>query len=425
MQTASPQSPSMAKIASASFIGTAIEYYDFYIYATAVALVIGPIFFPPNDAAVQSLNAFVTFGIAFIARPIGSIVFGHFGDKIGRKAVLVASLLLMGISTTLIGLLPGYGHIGVAAPILLCILRFLQGLGLGGEWGGAALLATEYAPKGKRAWYGMFPQLGPSVGFLAASGIFYVLSVTLSDADFKAWGWRIPFLLSAVLVFVGLYVRLSLAETPIFKTVLKNKTTLQTPFLEILKYHSKPLILGSLSMVVCYALFYIATVFTLSHGVNQLGFTRSEFLPLLCGAIVFMAIATPISAKLCDIYGRKPVLIVGGIAAFLSGFTMAPLLASGTLGIFIFLALTLFLMGLTFAPMGALLPELFPTNVRYSGASTAYNLGGILGASCAPFAAQKLVNMGGISYVGLYISAAAVISLLAVVMMQETQHEAL
>lgn len=418
-------SPSMAKIASASFIGTAIEYYDFYIYATAVALVIGPIFFPPNDAAVQSLNAFVTFGIAFIARPIGSIIFGHFGDKIGRKAVLVVSLLLMGISTTLIGLLPGYGQIGIAAPIILCILRFLQGLGLGGEWGGAALLATEYAPKGKRAWYGMFPQLGPSVGFLAASGIFYILSITLSDADFKSWGWRIPFLLSAVLVFVGLYVRLSLAETPVFQTALKNKTTIRTPFLEIIKHHSKPLILGSLAMVVCYALFYIATVFTLSYGVNQLGFTRSEFLPLLCGAIIFMAIATPISAKLCDIYGRKPILIISGIAACLSGFTMAPLLASGTLGIFAFLSLTLFLMGLTFAPMGALLPELFPTNVRYSGASTAYNLGGILGASCAPFVAQKLASLGGVSYVGLYISAAAIISLIAVMMMQETQHDSL
>ncbi len=417
--------PSMAKIASASFIGTAIEYYDFYIYATAVALVIGPIFFPPDDAAVQSLNAFVTFGIAFIARPIGSIIFGHFGDRIGRKTVLVVSLLLMGISTTLIGLLPSYAQIGIVAPILLCLLRFFQGLGLGGEWGGAALLATEYAPKNKRAWYGMFPQLGPSVGFLAASGIFYILSVFLSDDAFKAWGWRIPFILSAVLVFVGLYVRLNLAETPIFKAALHKKNIISTPFLDVLKHHSKSLVLGSLSMVVCYALFYIATVFTLSHSVNQLNFLRSDILPLLCGAIIFMAVATPISAYLCDIYGRKPILIMSGTAAFLSGFTMEPLLSLGLTGIFIFLSLELFLMGMTFAPMGALLPELFPTNVRYSGASTAYNLGGIIGASCAPFVAQKLFNAGGLSYVGLYISTAAFISVCAVICMKETRHDLL
>ncbi|KPY23770.1 Citrate-proton symport [Pseudomonas syringae pv. papulans] len=207
---------STTRVATASFIGTAIEFYDFYVYATAAALVIGPVFFPQTSGTAQMLSSFLTFGIAFLARPLGSALFGHFGDRIGRKSTLVASLLLMGICTTLIGVLPGYATIGAWAPILLCVLRFGQGLGLGGEWGGAALLATENAPKGKRAWFGMFPQLGPSIGFLAANGLFLTLAMTLDDEQFRAWGWRIPFLLSAVLVMVGLYVRLKLEETPVF-----------------------------------------------------------------------------------------------------------------------------------------------------------------------------------------------------------------
>lgn len=417
--------PTMGRIATASFIGTAIEYYDFYIYATAVALVIGPIFFPPGNEAIQTLNAFVTFGIAFIARPIGSMLFGHYGDRIGRKTVLVASLILMGGATTLIGLLPSYAQWGMVAPVLLCILRFLQGLGLGGEWGGAALLATEYAPKDKKAWYGMFPQLGPSVGFLASSGIFYILSITLTDEAFKSWGWRIPFVLSAALVMVGLYVRLSLAETPAFKKAQEQRNLSSAPFLDVIRRHSRVLILGSFSMVVCYALFYISTVFTLSHAVSSLGFTRSDILPLMCGAIIFMAIATPISAALCDRFGRKPVLILSGLAAFASGFTLEPLLGMGLTGIFIFLSLELFLMGMTFAPMGAFLPELFPTQVRYTGASVAYNLGGIFGASLAPYLAKRLYDSGGLSYVGWYISIAALISVFAVLAIPETKYTSL
>ena len=207
---------SPARVATASFIGTAIEFYDFYVYATAAALVIGPVFFPSGSGTAQMLAAFLTFGIAFLARPLGSALFGHFGDRIGRKSTLVASLLLMGVSTTAIGVLPGYDSIGVWAPIILCLLRFGQGLGLGGEWGGAALLATENAPEGKRAWFGMFPQLGPSIGFLAANGLFLTLALVLSDEQFREWGWRIPFLLSAALVLVGLYVRLKLEESPVF-----------------------------------------------------------------------------------------------------------------------------------------------------------------------------------------------------------------
>ena len=432
---------SAARIAFASFIGTAIEFYDFYIYGLAVAMVIGPVFFPGSDPAAQALNAFLTFGIAFLARPLGALLFGHFGDRIGRKTTLVASLLVMGISTMLIGVLPGHDLIGWAAPALLCLLRFGQGIGLGGEWGGAALLAAEYAPKGKRGWFGMFPQLGPPVGFLLATGSFLLLSQWLDDAQFRAWGWRIPFLASAALVIVGLYVRLKLEETPVFLKSLQAvrlelveghvvhgstsspRTAIsKLPLAELFQHHAAPLLLGALAMVVCYALFYISTVFSLSYGVTTLGIPRPQFLSMLCVAVVFMAAATPLAAIAGDRYGRRPVLLVAGGAALLSGFLLAPMLGSGSPSqITAFLSIELFLMGATFAPMGALLPELFPTSVRYTGAGAAYNLGGILGASLAPYIAQQLVLHGGLAWVGGYISIAAAISLLAVFLMRETR----
>jgi metabolite-proton symporter len=419
-------SPSILRIAFASFIGTAIEFYDFYIYGLAVAMVIGPVFFPASDPATQSLNAFLTFGIAFIARPIGALLFGHFGDRVGRKATLAISLLVMGTSTTLIGLLPGYALIGWGAPALLCLLRFGQGIGLGGEWGGAALLAAEFAPKGRRGWFGMFPQLGPPVGFLLAVGSFLLLSTILDETQFRAWGWRIPFLASAVLVVIGLYVRLKLSETPIFAKAMAAHSPAKLPVAELFRSHTKVLLLGALVMVVCYALFYISTVFSLSYGTTKLGIPRPQFLGMLCVAVLFMAAATPLSALAGDRYGRRPVLIVAGIAALLSGFLLSPMLSSGsTLQITAFLCLELFLMGATFAPMGALLPELFPTAVRYTGAGAAYNLGGILGASLAPYIAQQLVLHGGLSWVGGYISVAAAISVLAVLAIKETRDKEL
>ncbi|MFP6558336.1 MFS transporter [Paraburkholderia sp. B3] len=410
----------------ASFIGTAIEFYDFYVYATAAALVIGPVFFPHGSATAQALSAFVTFGIAFVARPIGSFLFGHFGDRIGRKSTLVASLLVMGLSTTLIGFVPGYDAIGSLAPILLCVLRFGQGIGLGGEWGGAALLATEYAPAGKRGWFGMFPQLGPSVGFLASNGLFFGLASTLSDQQFRDWGWRVPFVVSAVLVALGLYVRLKIAETPAFKAAIEREERVRVPVATLLADHWRATLLGALAMVVCYTLFYNATVFSLSHGVTALHIPRPTFLGMLCVAVVFMGLATPLSAWASDRWGRKPVLAAGCIAAIASGFTMAPLLGSGSLPlVLLFLVIELFLMGATFAPMGALLPELFPTSVRYTGAGVAYNLGGILGASVAPYIAQVLAARGGLSWVGAYVSIAAAISLFGVLCMHETRDKAL
>ncbi|MDR2196045.1 MAG: MHS family MFS transporter [Gallionellaceae bacterium] len=414
---------STARIAFASFIGTAIEFYDFYIYGLAAAIVIGPVFFPDTDPAAQAMNAFLTFGIAFLARPIGALLFGHFGDRIGRKSTLVASLLLMGVSTTLIGLLPGYALLGWGAPALLCLLRFAQGIGLGGEWGGAALLATEYAPKGRRGWFGMFPQLGPSAGFLLATGGFLLLSQLLTDAQFRDWGWRISFLASAILLVIGLYVRLKLAETPVFARAPKPASV---PLMQLFSRHLTPLLLGALSIVVCYALFYISTVFALNYGVDTLHIPRREFLSMLCVAVVFMALATVLSARASDRYGRRPVLLVANVAALLSGFLLAPWLGSGSPGLItLFLSLELFLMGATFAPMGALLPELFPTAVRYTGAGAAYSLGGILGASLAPWLAQQLVMHGGLAWVGGYISVAALVSLMAVAAMKETRDSAL
>lgn len=410
------------RVVVASLIGTAIEYYDFYVYATAAALVLGALFFPGESETAQLLSAFATFAIAFIARPLGSALFGHFGDRIGRKATLVASLLIMGLSTTLIGLLPTYTDIGPLAAVLLCVLRFGQGIGLGGEWGGAALLATENAPPGKRAWFGMFPQLGAPIGFLLANGIFLLLALGLDEAAFKSWGWRIPFLLSAVLLVVGLYVRLKMAETPVFQQAMERDERVRVPLLTLFAKHWKPTLLGTLSMVVCYALFYIATVFALSYGTKTLHFAREEFLMLECIAIVFMALAIPFSAVLADRFGRRPVLITGCVLAALSGFLMAPLFAGGdAVLITLFIAVELFLMGLIFAPMGAFLPELFPTAVRYTGASVAYNLGGIAGASFAPYLAQLLVAKGGLGWVGGYVTVAALLSLIAVLSLRETR----
>lgn len=410
-----------SQIAFASFIGTAIEFYDFYIYAMAAALVIGQIFFPASDAAAQSLNAFLTFGIAFIARPVGALLFGHFGDKFGRKTTLAASLLVMGVCTLLIGLLPGYDTLGWLAPVALCILRFGQGIGLGGEWGGAALLATEYAPPGKRGWFGMFPQLGPSIGFLLATLSYLALSLFLSEAQFNAWGWRIPFIASAALVMVGLYVRFKLAETPAFTAAQQKHELHAMPLKALFRAHLGRVVLGAMAMVVCYNLFYTATVFCLSYGTKELGIPRVEFLQLLCVAVLFMTLATPISARLSDRFGRRPVLMFSSVLAVLAGFALAPLMQGGMMAILVFLALALFLMGASFAPMGAFLPEQFPVALRYSGAGLAYQLGGILGASLAPYISQLLVVRGGLAWVGAYMSVMALVSFLAVLSMPKTR----
>ena len=414
-------SPPVGRIVLASLVGTTIEFYDFYIYGIAAALVIGGMFFPKSAPETQALNAFLTFGIAFIARPIGSMLFGHFGDRIGRKATLVVSMLVMGVSTTLIGVLPGYNDVGVVAPWLLCLLRFGQGVGLGGEWGGAALIATENAPANRRAWFGMFPQLGPPIGFLLANGLFLILILTLGEATFVAWAWRAPFLISAALVVIGLYLRVSIAETPAFEAVMARHERVAVPFFDVLANHWRPLLQGSLAIVVCYALFYITTVFALGYGVSQNHIPRTTYLELLCVAAVCMALASPVASWLADRWGRRPVLLGASALAVLVGFALPYLISGGAVPTLIFACLALGAMGLTFAPLGAQLPELFPTNVAYSGASIAYSLGGILGASLAPYIAVQLQAWGGLAWVGYYISGAALISFAAIWTMPETR----
>jgi MFS family permease len=415
---ATPATPAIStpRLVLASVVGTAIEFYDFYIYATAAVLVMGPLFFPKGRADAQSLASLATFGIAFVARPFGSVLFGHFGDRVGRKATLVASLLTMGISTTCVGLLPTYRAVGALAPALLCVLRLGQGIGLGGEWGGAALVATENAPAGRQAWFGMFPQLGPPIGFLLANGLFLLLVRLLSPAQFAAWGWRVPFLGSAVLVVVGLVVRTQVGETPAFLDMAAHGRRVRVPLGDLVRRHGRALLLGSLAMVTSYGPFYIATVFSLDYGTHAGHLARGTFLGLLCLAIPAMAVMSVVSARLADRFGCWGVLLVGSAMVAASGFATAPLLGSHTVGgALAFLLLMLGLTGFVFGPMGALLPSLFPPEVRYTGAAAAYSFGGILGASLAPYAAQVLVAHGGLPWVGYYVSAAGLVSLSAAV----------
>jgi metabolite-proton symporter len=402
------------RVLFASLIGTTIEFFDFYIYATAAVLVFPKLFFPAGDPTTATLQSLATFALAFFARPVGSALFGHFGDRIGRKATLVAALLTMGLSTVFIGLLPTYASIGIAAPALLALCRFGQGLGLGGEWGGAVLLATENAPPGKRAWYGMFPQLGAPIGFLCSTGVFLLLARVLDDAQFLDWGWRIPFVASAVLVFVGLWVRLSIHETPDFQRALANNERVRLPIAQVIGRHPRALIAGTFGAMATFVTFYLMTVFTLSWGTSRLGYTREEFLLLQMVGVLFFALTIPLSAWLADRHSRRGMLLVATVLILMFGLVVGPLFGSGSMpSVLLFLCLGMALMGLTYGPLGTALAEIFPTAVRYTGASLAFNLAGIFGASLAPYAATWLAGRYGLSAVGYYLSAAALITLLA------------
>jgi metabolite-proton symporter len=406
----------------ASLIGTTIEFFDFYIYATAAVLVFPRLFFPKSDPASAVLASLATFAIAFIARPFGSALFGHFGDRIGRKTTLVAALLTMGISTVAIGALPAYGTIGVAAPLLLAFFRFGQGLGLGGEWGGAVLLAIENAPPGKRAWYGMFPQLGAPIGFLFSGGIFLVLSRWLTNEQFFAFGWRIPFLSSSALVLVGLYVRLTIAETPVFRDALSRRERVKVPMLELFRSHRRALVVGTMISLATFVLFYLMTVFTLSWGTTALGYGREKFLVMQLFGILFFAVTIPISAVLAE-SGRRRTLLWVTSAIIFFGFAMAPMFLAGTVGAVIMMTVGLSLMGMTYGPLGTVLSELFPTAVRYTGSSLTFNLAGIFGASLAPYIATWLAKNFGLQYVGYYLSGAAALTLIGLLAAPETKDD--
>jgi len=404
----------------ASLVGTTIEYFDFYIYGTAAVLVFPTLFFPASDPTTATLASLATFGIAFLARPVGAALFGHFGDRVGRKTTLVAALLMMGSSTVVIGLLPTHASIGLAAPILLALCRFGQGLGLGGEWGGAVLLAIENAPPGKRAWYGMFPQLGAPLGFLLSTGVFLVLSDRLTNEQFLSFGWRIPFLASATLVIVGLYIRLALTETPVFTASLSERIPSRVPILTVLHEYPGALVTGTLASLATFVIFYLMTVFTLAWGTAELGFTRDQFLRIQLVGVVCLAATIPIAAVLAE-QGRRRVLIGSSIAIALYGLVMGPLFVSGAIGAMLTVAIGLGLMGLSYGPLGTLLSELFPTKARYTGSSLAFSLAGILGASLAPYIATSLANTYGVRYVGYYLTAAALLSLAGVMATRETR----
>jgi metabolite-proton symporter len=416
-----PGKNSAARVLFASLIGTTIEFFDFYIYATAAVIIFPILFFPGSDPTTAKLQSFATFALAFFARPIGSAVFGHFGDRVGRKATLVAALLTMGVSTVLIGCLPTYQSIGLAAPLLLALCRFGQGFGLGGEWGGAVLLATENAPPGKHAWYGMFPQLGAPLGFICSTGVFVLLTEWLDDSQFLAWGWRIPFIASAALVFLGLYVRLKLEETPAFRRAIENNERVSMPMLSVFKEHPKLLLIGTVSAIATFVVFYLMTVFSLSWGVSTLHYSRQDFLLLQMIGVLFFGITIPLSALWADRIGRRRVLIGATVAIILFGFAFAPLLETGsTMGVLAFLSIGLALMGWTYGPLGTALSEIFPTSIRYTGASLTFNLAGIFGASLAPYIATALGNRFGIASVGLYMSACATLTLVALFFMPRT-----
>jgi MFS family permease len=413
-RTAGGVTTSTARVLGASLAGTAVEFYDFYVYGTAAALVFGPLFFPEVSPSAQLLNSYATFAVAFFARPLGAAFFGHFGDRHGRKSTLIACLMTMGVSTLAIAFLPTYATAGWLAPFLLCVMRFGQGFGLGGEWGGAALLAVENAPKGYLARFGTFPQLGAPVGFFAANGLFLLLGFFLEPSDFRDWGWRLPFLASAILVILGLWVRLSVAETPEFAKQIAQSPPLRVPLKSLFRHYPREVIGGTFAVVACFATFYLTTAFALGYGVGVLNYSRDSFLGLELGATPAMAAGTAFAGWWADKSTPRSVLMIGCVATIVAGFLMPLMLGAGSpLLIWAYLSLALFVMGLVYGPLGAFLPQLFPVRVRYTGVSLAFNIGGILGGGLAPFIAQTLAIRGGLAPVGLYLSAAAIVSLIA------------
>ena len=428
---------SRSRVILASLVGTTIEFYDFYVYATAAVLVFPHLFFPAGNETTALLASFAVFGAAMIARPLGAIFFGHLGDKRGRKMTLVGALLTMGIATFLIGLLPTYTTVGWLAPTLLVVLRLAQGFALGGEWSGAALVATENAPKGKRAIFGTFPQLGAPIGFIIANGLFLAIAAALPSDDpsrpstaFLEWGWRIPFLFSAVMVIVGLWVRMNLVESSAFEKTVKTGQVQKVPLAAAFKLHWRELILGTFYMLATYVLFYLMTTFSLSFGraatdgaLPGLGYDYTTFVLMMIVGVVFFGIFTLASGPWADKWGRRKTLIwvTLGIIAF--GLVWVPMLAAGTVGVMAWLIIGFTLMGMTFGPMGALLPELFPANVRYTGSGISYNVSSILGAAVAPFIAVALWSAGGGSpfWVGIYLSAMAVLTLISLLLGKETK----
>jgi metabolite-proton symporter len=407
------------RILLASMVGTTIEFYDFYIYATAAVLVFPRLFFPKGDPAVATLQSLATFALAFVARPIGAAIFGHFGDRVGRKTTLVTALMTMGVSTICIGVLPTYASAGVYAAVLLALCRIGQGIGLGGEWGGAVLLATENAPPGKHGWYGMFPQLGAPLGLIISIGAFLLISDQLTEAQLFSWGWRVPFLASAVLVAVGLYIRLQLVETPAFKRSIEQGERVRLPIGAVFSKFPRHLVIGTLGSTTTFVVFYLANIFALGWGTNALGFPRQQFLVMQMIAAIFFGLMIPVAGSWADRIGGRAVLIVATVLIILYGFAFKPLFAAHeTVPVFIFLVCGFGLSGLSYGPLGSALATLFPTPVRYTGTSITFNFAGILGASLAAPIATWLATHYGVAFVGYYLGTAGFITLIALLFMR-------
>jgi metabolite-proton symporter len=407
---------SPARVLLASLVGTTIEFFDFYVYATAAVLVFPTLFFPNSDPTTALLASFATFSIAFFARPFGAVVFGHFGDRVGRKTTLVAALLTMGISTVIIGLLPSYEQIGVIAPLLLALCRFGQGFGLGGEWGGAVLLATENAPEGKRSWYGMFPQLGAPVGLFLSSGVFWLLLHVISQEALLSWGWRVPFIASIILIAVGLWVRLSITETPAFQKAIDKHERVEVPVAELFRNHKRSLVLGTFVALATFVLFYIGSAYLLSYNVKVLKIPFIDALEVQIVGSVLFGIFIPIAGKLAERFGRREILIATTVLIGIFSFFLPGLMTGGEGSIFVFVTFAMALMGMTYGLIGTALAAPFPTNVRYTGSSITFNFAGIFGASLAPYIATWLQANYGMTYVGYYLGVAALITLACILL---------
>ncbi|WP_165553605.1 MFS transporter [Kribbella capetownensis] len=413
----------MRKVVTAGLLGTSLETYDLYLYGTASATIFPRLFFTNQSDTVATILSLATFGVSFMARPLGAIIFGHFGDRIGRKETLITTLLLMGVSTAVIGALPTYDSIGALAPVVLVLLRLLQGVGFGGEYSGAVLMLSEHAPAGRRGFYAGLNNIGPVFGFILSTLVFLVTGSLMSDATFTAWGWRIPFLLSAVLVAVGLYVRNQLSESSLFIEAVKKRESATPPLLQVVRRHPKELILGTGSTVALFAIFYLFSTYTLSYATKVLQMDRSTVLWSVILAMVVNGVAIPLAASLSDRVGRRAVCVAGLAAAALWAFPMFSLINTGNSSLLtLALSVQMVFYGVIYAPIAALLSEIFTTSVRFTGAALSYNLGGILGAAFAPIIASALLaRYGNTDPIALYIIAMCVISAVCVAALRETR----
>jgi MFS family permease len=414
---AGPNRPSTKVIFAASLVGTSIEWYDYYIFGLASALAFSAVFFPSFSPVAGTLAAFATFAVGFLVRPFAAAIIGHFGDRIGRKALLVLTLLLTGCSTALIGILPTYAAIGVTAPLLLVILRIVQGFGVGGEWGGAVLIATEHATPGRRAFYGSFAQFGVPIGVLTSNLVFLAIS-GLSDDDFLSWGWRVPFLISIVLVVVGLVTRVKLTDAPEFQKVRQDRTVSRVPVLDLVKAHPRALVLAGIASIAPPAIGYTVIVYLLSYGTKVAGFARPTLLTLILISTALWIATIAVAALAADRFGAKRVYVWGAVVAVAWPLPMFALIDTGAVGPALIAVLVAAVpQGIMAGAQGGLFTELFPVRVRYSGISLAYQFGGIVGGAVNPLVATALQQSGGSTAVALYLSALCVASLVAAMLL--------